>query len=67
MLIEVHYRHKRTDKAIPVEWEDRIDMPVDELDRVSFEHRGEIVSQDDVALLILAPVRDPSFRPPTGP
>jgi hypothetical protein len=64
LLIEVHCSYQKTDSAIPIEWEDRIEFSVDDLDRVSFQHHGEDISQDDAARLILAPVRDPKFRPP---
>jgi hypothetical protein len=66
LLIELHFSYQKTDSAIPIEWEDRIELSVDDLDRLSFQHCGEDISQDDAALLILAPVRDPKFKPPKG-
>jgi len=65
LLIELHCSYQQSDNARAIEWEKQVEFRVDELDRVSFEHEGKLVSQDDIALLILAPVRDPEFRPPT--
>ena len=64
LLIEVHCSSQKTDNARLIEWEYLIELPVDDLDRVSFQCEGEILSQDDVALRILAPIRDPAFEPP---
>src|SRR5580658_1027102 len=55
LLIELRCSWQKTDNALPVEWDDLIELPVDDLDRVSFQHRGELISRDDAALLILAP------------
>jgi hypothetical protein len=63
-LIQLRCSYQKTDDSDPVEWEDQIELQLDELDRVLFQYRGEIISQDDAALMITAPMRDPAFSPP---
>jgi hypothetical protein len=62
-LIQLQCLYQKTDDSDAVEWEDEIELQLDELDRVLLQHRGEIISEDDTALIILAPTRDPTFTP----
>jgi hypothetical protein len=63
-LIQIQHSYQKTDDSDPVEWEERIELQLDELDRVLLQHHGEVISEDDAALMILAPTRDPAFAPP---
>ncbi len=61
--VNVNCSYQRTENSNQVDWEYTIEFFVDELDEVHFQHEGKILSNDEVALLILGPVRDPSFTP----
>ena len=63
-LIQIQHSYQKTDDSDSVEWEDQIELQLDNLDRVLLQHHGEIISEDDAALMILAPTRDPAFQPP---
>jgi hypothetical protein len=65
-MIQIQNSYQKTDNSDSVEWEDWIELQLDNLDRVLLEHRGEIISDDDAASVILAPTRDPAFAPPKG-
>ena len=63
-LIEISCTYKKTDDADSRHWEDRLGFHIDDRDQIHFTNKGDIISDDDAALLILAPVRDPGFQPP---
>jgi hypothetical protein len=66
LLIEAECSWQKNDGSDPTNWSEIIDFEVDERDNLHFRHKGEIVSDDDVARLLLAPVRDPAFKPKKG-
>ena len=63
-MIQIQNSYQKTDDSDSVEWEDWIELQLDDLDRVLLQHRGEIISDDDAASVILAPTRNPGFAPP---
>jgi hypothetical protein len=63
--IDIVFHHRQTDNAEPVTWEEYLDFHVDELDRVQFQHNGELlIGEEEACGMVLRPALDPSFKPP---
>lgn len=64
-LIELRFSYLRTENADKIEWEEQVDFHVDELDRVQFQHKGEIlIDPRDVCKMVLLPILNTEFKPP---
>lgn len=64
--IEIFSSYRQTDNADTFKWEEHIDFHVDELDRVQFQSKNEaLIDANEVCLLILKPIQDLSFQPPS--
>jgi hypothetical protein len=62
--IELRFSYKKTEDSEVVKWDDTIQLPLDHNDEVYFQYRGKAATVENVALLLLTPVRDPLFIPP---
>jgi hypothetical protein len=66
-LVRLDFSFQKSDLADPHRWSEFLEFKVDENDNAHLQHKGEFISVDDAALLILMPLmRDPGFRPPVG-
>jgi hypothetical protein len=64
-LVRITFSYQKSDLADVRTWKDYLEFKTDANDNVQMYHRGEPISVDDAALLILRPVRrDPTFSPP---
>jgi hypothetical protein len=66
-LVSITFSYQRTDLSSTRTWKDYLEFDTDHNNNVQLYHRGEPISVDDAAMLILHPVRrDPSFSPPNS-